>query len=132
MELEAILRELGEIQDRLNQLPHDAFAERSELRERQEELRSTARRMSDERQDPDTVEGIAQQIRHLEHRRDQVLGNRLSPSSAAQTGMGGGIDPEYVHQMNRQMAEAADLEGIEAELSRLRGRLRSLTDDGGE
>ncbi len=128
MDLDEVLRELGDIQDRLNELPHDAFAERAELRERQEELRSAARRASDDMSDPDTVEGIAQQIRHLEHRRDQVLGNRLSPSAAAQTGMGGGIDPEYVHQMNRQLAEAADLEGIEAELSRLRARLRSITD----
>ena len=125
MELDDLIAELASIRSRLDELGDDNFGERAELVERRNELRLMARRLAGA--DPQTVEGISQRIRFLEQRRDQILGNRLSQNAAAQTGMGGGIDPEYVHRMNRQIAEAGGLDEITQELRRLRDALRMRT-----
>ncbi len=46
--------------------------------------------------------------------------------AGAQTGQGGGVDPKIVHDMNRRMDAAPNLDGVNAEIARLRRRLTHL------
>ena len=74
--------------------------------------------MGHQKQPRSTVEQV--QLRTVEDdRRCNVL---LPP----EFGQGGGIDPKYVHDMHRRMDEAYDLDGVNAEIARLRRRLEQL------
>ncbi len=97
---------------------------RVELKERQEALRAEAAELRaslpltgvDEDQ-------LRARLARLEAARDRHLSAHLTASAAAQTGMGGGIDPEHVHELHRQMDEAVGLAAIEDEIRRLRTQL---------
>jgi hypothetical protein len=126
VDLDVILAELSDVAAKLSDLPDDAFAERFELRQRQEELRAASREMLAESGDILSADEARMQLKRLEAERDQYLGTRLSHSAGAQTGQGGGIDPKYVHDMHRRMDAAFDLDSVNAEIDRLKTRLAKL------
>jgi hypothetical protein len=123
-DLDEIRRELVAIMDGLAALPADAYLERAELKARREELRAQAARFA--AADETDRARIRERIKFLERRRDEILSGTVSQSAGAQTGMGGGIDPEYVHRLNRDIKAGGGLAGIDAELERLR---RILADE---
>lgn len=125
------LRELTHVQDELAATPEDDFANRQRLREREKELRSRLRAFNETWTDHLSIDQIERRIAVLEARIEAHYGNRLSHTAGAQTGMGGGLDPTVLHQMNRAMDKSNDIAGMKAELTRLEDKLRSMRGDGG-
>lgn len=125
-----VLQDLIEVREELDRLPADAFAERAELHQRQEELRARARDIRHAAHDGLTADQIRQRIAHLEARIEGRLDEHLGSSAAAGTGMGGGIDPNYVHALDHQLDEAVHLDDLKEELRRLRNRLDEMEESG--
>ncbi|MDH3729923.1 MAG: hypothetical protein OES13_02185 [Acidimicrobiia bacterium] len=127
MDLDEVLVELSDVAAKLSDLPVDALEERFHLRQRQEELRAISRQLLSEKGDLLSADELQVQLGRLEEERDRYLSEtRLSHSAGAQTGQGGGIDPKVVHDMHRSMDKAFDLDGVNAEIDRLRRRLARL------
>ncbi|MDH3499218.1 MAG: hypothetical protein OEM97_03770 [Acidimicrobiia bacterium] len=124
-ELAAIRHELAAIQDRLLELPSDAFGERFELRARQDELRERVR-VGVVAGDILSADQLRQRIARLERTITAHYGNRLSHISGPQTGQGGGIDPVQLHEMHRRMDAAAQIDDTKANLRKLRDRLAAM------
>ncbi len=123
-ELTDVIGELADVQARLAATPEDAYGARADLRSRQDALRAEAAEMR-AATPLDTLQEaeLRGRLERLEAQRDRHLSAHLGHSAAAQTGEGGGIDPAYVHQLHRQMDEAAGLAEIEEEIRRLRNAL---------
>lgn len=121
--LDVIRNELAHIQDRL--IDSDDLGIRAALKARQEELRSEARTLA-LHGDILGADQIRRQIERLEQQVAAHYRNRLSSSSGPQTGMGGGMDPRVLHEMNRAMDEAADITSLERQLKSLKDRLRMM------
>ena len=121
--LDSILADLASVQDELISVAQDDFATRAELSNRQDALRREAAEAREAVPDYLTVEQLETEIAHLE---DEILGHlesRPASSSGAQTGFGGGIDPQYLHGMHREMAKSFGLEEKQKRLQLLKGRL---------
>ena len=127
--LDAVLADLLAVQDELLACPSNDFARRAELNERQDALRAEAAEVRASVPDDLSAEQIEQRIAHLEAEIERHLGSRPAASAGAQTGMGGGIDPWYLQEMNQRMAAVFGLEEKQSELQRLRARLAELTED---
>lgn len=122
--LDGILQELGRIQESLaRDVASDDY---THLRRRQAELRARAREARRGLVDDLSLDQLRHHLAHLEHLRDEHIGSRLTASAAVQTGHGGGIDPQYLHEMNRKMAETFGLDDLTREIEGLRNRIRSL------
>ena len=124
--VEDLIRLLSDVTARLETLPADAYGERVTLRQEERELRGRLREAGNALSGPEDIASLRRRIREIERRIDAALGNRLSASAAAQTGRGGGIDPRYVHMMNRKLDAAAGMDDLKKERDRLRFRLSSL------
>ncbi len=125
-EFQRALRELDEVQAELRDTPKDQFARRQDLRDREEALRDEMRRLASEWTDHLSIDQLRRRIAVVENRLAEHYGNRLPHTSGPQTGLGGGLDPVYLHWMNRAMDKAADLPAIKAELARLKDQLAKL------
>jgi len=122
-DLERSLRELSEVQDRLNALPDDAFAERYELRCRQDELRD---QMASFRVDFDAerpTEDLLVELTGLRSRLATIEGQRIDMVSQAggSGGVTGAMTPE--EGLNRKMDEAAGAGKIRTRIGRIKGIL---------
>ena len=120
------LREFNAVQEELSQLAEADFARRQDLRDRETELRGDLRKFSAENTDDMSIDQLKRLIASVERRLEEHYGNRLSHTSGAQTGYGGGLDPKVLHRMHRAMDEAGDLPAIKAELTRLKDKLANL------
>ena len=120
------LREFNAVQEELSRLPETDFARRQELGDREEELRGELRRFSVEHTDDMSIDQLKRLITSVEGRLRDHYSNRLSHTSGAQTGYGGGLDPKVLHRMHRAMDEAGDLPALKAELARLKDKLATL------
>ena len=122
-DLDQVLRELSEVQDRLIALPDDAFAERYELRCRQDELRD---QMASFRVDFDarrSTEELLTELSGLRSRMATIEGQRIDMVSQAggSGGMTGAMTPE--EGLNRKMDEAAGAGEIQSRIGRIKGIL---------
>lgn len=122
-DLERSLRELSEVQDRLNALPDDAFAERYELRCRQDELRD---QMASFRVDFDaerSTEELLAELSSLRSRLASIEGQRIDMVSQAggSGAMTGAMTPE--EGLNRKIDEAAGAGEIRSRIGRIKGIL---------
>lgn len=128
-DLDAIRRELARINDELAE-PSDGvdFRRRMDLKERQQELRTTARDAAD-LADP---EALMRRAEELERRLEDLAKRRLSGSSVGGTGGqgGGGVDPYEASELNRRIDEGSGLAELRAELDRIRARLSRLEASG--
>lgn len=115
-----IFTETLEIRSRLDRL--DDESERIRLEERLTELRALAVALDG----GSGRVGLEAHLHNLERRLQRILDGHLSQSAAAQTGRGGGIDPEYVHRLNRQIDEGAGVDALRADIA----RVRRLLDEG--
>lgn len=120
------LREFNAVQEELGGLPEDDFARRQDLHDREDELRAELRGFSAEHTDDMSIDQLKRLITSVERRLEDHYGNRLSHTTGAQTGFGGGLDPKVLHRMHRAMDEAGDLPAMKAELARLKDRLATL------
>lgn len=125
-EFSAVLRDLVAAEAELERTPSDQFARRQALRERAAELRTVLRDFSDGWTDHLSIDALRRRIAVVERRIEEHFGDRLSHTSGAQTGFGGGLDPKVLHGMNRAMDQAAGLTAMRGELARLRDRLAKL------
>ena len=122
-DLDQALKELSEVQDRLNALPTDAFAERYELRCRQDELRD---QMASFRVDFDaerSIDDLQFELAGLRSRLTAIEGQRIDMVSQAggSGAMTGAMTPE--EGLNRKMDEAAGAGEIQARIGRIKGIL---------
>lgn len=117
-----IFQETLELRSRLDRV--DDESERIELEARLTELRALAAGL--DRGAGSGRVALEAHLRNLERRLEQILDGHLSQSAAAQTGRGGGIDPEYVHRLNRQIDEGAGVDALRADIA----RVRRLLDEG--
>lgn len=122
--VDEIFAGLTEIQRRLDALPVDALQERADLAERRAELQLRARVVA---LDAVTDSEIESKLRRLRKEFDKRMQGRLGHSAAGQTGLGGGIDPKHVHELNRRMDEATDVASLRAEIAHLEQRLAART-----
>ena len=77
-----------------------------------------------------SADQIERRITELRSRIEAHFGNRLSSSSGPQTGLGGGIDPKHLHQMNRAMDAANNIDRLKEELRKLEDRLAAMRRSG--
>lgn len=124
--LEDILAELSQVQDELLATASDDFATRASLSGRQDTLRQEASRARSTATDDMDADQLQRHVEHLEQEIVRHLESRPSSSAGAQTGLGGGIDPQYLHDMHRKMAKSFDLDGKKRELQLLKARLDEL------
>jgi len=124
--VEDLIRLLSDVTARLETVPADAYGERITLREEERGLRGRLREAGNALTGPQDLESLRRRIREIDQKIESAVGNRLSASAAAQTGRGGGIDPRYVHMMNRKLDAAAGMDELKKERDRLRARLNSL------
>lgn len=113
-----IFRETVAVRQRLQELSSDDHHERSRLEDRLAELRSQAAEI--EREAGMGRESLQAHLGNLERRLRDILDGHLSQSAAAQTGRGGGLDPEHVHRLNRQIDEGAGVDGLRETIARVR------------
>ncbi len=123
-----LLRELDEVQRALVDCDPTDFGRRQDLKDRETALRDEIRGFSHEWTDHLSIDQLRRRIKEVEGQLEDHFGNRLSHTSGGQTGFGGGLDPKYLHAMNRAMDKSGDLEGKRAELRRLKDQLARLED----
>jgi hypothetical protein len=118
-----IIRQLSAIQDELNALPDDAFAERWELRSRQDELREKAREFSyamyEDKFDDELLEelrALRDQMKAIEKQRIDLV---VQAGSGGMSNMGnlGGV------AINKGIDDAQGLPQIKAKIGRIKGIL---------
>lgn len=113
-----IRAELASVHADLAELPASAFEQRAVLRDRLSELRALVAELR--AASPTDRDGLKVRLRRLEAELERRLAYRVSPSAGAQTGRGGGMDPEYVHILNRQIDQGQDVAELKAEIRRIR------------
>lgn len=124
-DLDAILHELADVQDRLSALPSDAFAERYELRCRQDELRDQVASLrvdlDVERSTDDLLAELAGQrarLAEIESQRIDVVSQ-----SGGGTYAGAGSDGWGAVEINRQIENGSGASELRARIGRIKGIL---------
>ena len=119
-----IVRQLSEVQDRLNALPDDAFAQRWELRTLQQELREQARAFSyardEDRFDEDLLDelhSLRGRMKAIERQRIDLVGQAGGGSMSGEMGNLGGV------KLNKSMDDASGLPKIKARIGVIKGVL---------
>ena len=119
-----IVKQLSEVQDRLNALPDDAFAERWELRTLQGELREKARAFAYEQDEDKFDEDLLDELRALRERMKAIERQRIDLVSQAGGGsMSGEMGNLGGVKLNRSMDEASGLPKIKARIGAIKGVL---------
>lgn len=128
MKVDSLIRELGEVQDRLIALPDDAFAERFELLKLQDQLREQAALHTAGVDNERPTEDLLAELASLRQRRDALESEHvnvmLQASNIDAAGFSGNADAA---QINRQMDSARGLPQIVSRIGRIKG---ILTDRG--
>jgi hypothetical protein len=118
-----IVKQLSKVQDELNALPDDAFAQRWELRKRQDELRQQAREFSydmyeDKFDDQllDELRALREQMKRIEKQRIDLV---VQAGSGGVSNMGnlGGV------AINKGIDDAMGLPKIKAKIGAIKGVL---------
>jgi len=122
MTLDEVRHELAVIHDELLALPTDAFGRRSELRDRQHELRQLSSQLLErtELHDADTLRKAYHRLHAV---RDHLLDQRLSESS---TSVGdAGVDSDFTNAVNRAIDAGIGTDEIEKRLEQILRDLRN-------
>ena len=119
--LEAAIAELFAVNTELAGLPTDAFEQRVRRQSRLTELRALVAELRT--QTPKDRDALRDRLRRLETELSHRLHYRISHTTAGQTGMGGGIDPEYVHALNKEIDQGQGVTQLQEEIGRIRAAL---------
>jgi hypothetical protein len=119
-----IARQLSEVLDELIALPDDAFAQRWELRKRQEELREQARAFAyapdeDKFDDEllDELRALRDRMKVIERQRINLVSQAGGGSMSGEMGNLGGV------KLNKSMDDASGLPKIKARIGAIKGVL---------
>ncbi len=122
--VDSLIRELGEVQDRLIALPDDAFAERFELLKRQDQLREQAALHTAGVDNERPTEDLLAELASLRQRRDALEGEHinvmLQASNIDAAGFSGHADAA---QINHRMDSAQGMPQIVSRIGRIKGIL---------
>lgn len=119
-----LVKQLSEVQDQLNALPDDAFAQRWELRNRQAELREKARAFSYAPDEDKFDEDLLDELRALRGRMKTIERQRIDLVSQAGGGsMSGEMGNLGGVKLNRSMDDASGLPEIKARIGAIKGVL---------
>jgi hypothetical protein len=125
-DVDDLIKELGEIQKQLAELPEDANAERFELRKRQDELRAEAREHAGDLDKDRPTSEMLYELDALRAQMKAVEGQRID--LVQQAGSGGAATGEMGNlggvKINKGIDDAMGLPGIKARIGRLKGILR--------
>lgn len=124
-EVDAVLRELSEIQDRLIELPDDAFAERYRLRNRRDELRAQAAEFAQDWDNDRPTEDLLRELAALRAR--LATAEKQKVDLVMQAGSGGPEGPGASGlggvPLNQRIAEAQGVGDIQSRIGRIKGIL---------
>ena len=116
---------LAEIQRQLLALPDDAFAERYELRKRQDELRLEAKKYAADLDKERDTDDLLAELKSLRERMRSIEGQRID--LVMQAGSGGASSSEMGNlggvAINRGIDEAMGLPAIKARIGLIKGIL---------
>ena len=123
--MDQLRQELAEIQEKLIELPSDAFAERYELRTRQDELRDKVASFSQDRDADRSDQELLEELSALHTRHKQIVRSRIDlvGQSSGGSGAGPGAGAYGVDDINRGIAAAAGASEIEARITRIKSIL---------
>ncbi|MDP8958620.1 MAG: hypothetical protein M3N51_05325 [Actinomycetota bacterium] len=125
--LDEVRAELADIQERLIQLPDDAFGERLELKSRQEELRAEAAQLRS--RVPETRKELEEELAALERQLDRLFQEHVDVVGQAGGSDAGdfGFTADAFH-INKQIDQAGGREGLQDRIAEIRRRLEELDD----
>ncbi|MEN8114070.1 MAG: hypothetical protein ABFS21_06745 [Actinomycetota bacterium] len=125
MPLDGFLQELSDIQDRLNALPSDAFAERYELRCRQDELRDEMASLRVDFDAEHSTEDLLAELAGQRSRLSVIETDRIDivSQSGGGTMSGAGSDGWGAVGINQQIEAGAGVGEIRARIGRIKGIL---------
>ena len=129
--LEALRKELSDIEKQLYELPADAFRERIGLRDRQMELRALAGTLH---MQTVSTDDLLAKLADLERQRNALLEDHLDMAhTGGATGAGGGgggagIDLQHVMKINEAIDRSSGRDVIEKEIQELRVEIRRRTE----
>ncbi|MFQ5524184.1 MAG: hypothetical protein ACE5F5_11510 [Acidimicrobiia bacterium] len=120
--LDQVRAELAEIHEELLRLPPEDYARRSQLRERQQELRQLSHKLIEGMPLHDK-EMLRAAFQRLSEVRDRLLEQHLSYAS---TSVGdAGIESEFTAAINKAMDAGLGVDEIEARLEEILEQLKS-------
>ena len=129
LSLDEVFAELTDVQQQIDSLPDDNFAELHELRQRQRALKVRAQEL---RAATRTQDQIDKELADLHRVRDEIYERRLSTVDTGPAGGagGGGIDIRDVHKWNEAIDATWGLAEVEARIRALElERARRAEDD---
>lgn len=118
---EEAIAELLATNAELDALPPGAFERRVELQSRLTEMRARVAELHT--QTPADRAALRNRLNRLETELKHRLHHRISHITAGQTGMGGGLDPEYVHALNKEIDRGQGVGQIQEEIAKIRAML---------
>jgi hypothetical protein len=125
-DVDDLIKELGEIQKQLAELPEDANDERFRLRQRQDELRALAREHAGDLDKDRPTSEMLYELDALRAQMKAVESQRID--LVQQAGSGGAASGEMGNlggvKINKGIDDAQGLPGIKARIGRLKGILR--------
>jgi len=124
-DFDRLLRELGEVQDELIALPSDAFAERYELRGRQDELRERIARFRVDLDVDRSTEDLLRELAGQRARLARLEAERIDlvAQSGGGSGSGSGSDGWGAVVLNQQIEAAGGAKEIKGRIGRIKGIL---------
>jgi len=124
-DLFAITRELADIQQQLIELPDDAFEQRYQLRQRQDELRKIARSADSPLDAGRSDAELLAELRALREQMKAIEGQRID--LVGQAGSGGASTGEMGNlggvKLNKQIDDAQGLGKVKARIGVIKGNL---------
>jgi len=121
-DVDAVVKELSEIQDRLLELPRDAFAEIYQLHSRRDELRAQAAEFALDRDAGRSTEELLRELAALRTRLAEI--ERQQVNLVVQAG-GGGARSGSSHGvvLNRRIADAQGMGRVQSRIGVIKGVL---------
>lgn len=121
-DIDAILRELGEIDQKLEDLPADAFDERITLRSRHEELRQEAAQLAAAAADDRPTSEIQAELGALRHQLQQIEDGKIDVvvQSGGGSAAGPGAEGLGAIGLNQQIEAAQGADEIRGRIEHLR------------
>lgn len=121
--LDQVRQELADIHVQLLSLPADDFKRRSELKERQNELRQLSHKLLEGRPLHDR-EALRAAFDRLQSLRDHLLDQHLSTGGSTSVG-DAGIESEFTAVVNKAIDAGLGLDEVEARLKEILQQMRS-------